>query len=179
MPPKPIQGKQSNEPPSKDELQTSPAERDQAKNFYQNSGRAAFLQELVDDDINHATRNRYDVLQKLFGAQSRNLKLSFLQEKDIDFLESLFHDSKLNHMMSQPSYEYGFDDQHAFNQARMLLRASIRRGIGGSKDQMNERLALTTNMQLQDQRQSLETNTPGMIGRIKQAVTGNNQNRRR
>jgi len=153
-------------------FQEDPASLDQAENLYTASGQAAYLKELVDDDINHTAQKRYQEIRNLFAVTSRNVKLSFLEEEDIDYLESLFHDAKLNKMMNEPAYKYDEDDQHTYNQMRMLLRASIRRGIGGDKDQMNERLALTTNISHGTQQQELSTDSPGRLQRIKQAFTG-------
>jgi len=168
-----VENYQTHEAQDDEVFEENPEDLEQAETLYRDGGQAQFLRELLEDDVPRKSKQRYQALQKLFGAQSRNIKLSFLKEADIDFLESLFHDAKLNHMMSQPSYDYDFDDQHAFNQARMLIRASIRRGQGGNKDQMNERMALTTSVNRLDKEQTLNANdTPGRLTRFKQAFTG-------
>jgi len=111
--------------------------------FNQSNSIPKILKWYAEEDFDDEFKKK-DVYKNFWATFNKNLKLSFVQEKDKFEFETDFMQSYLSYLMTMPSYKYEFSDMIDLENVRMHWRATLTRSIGTNAGVVNERTMQAT-----------------------------------
>lgn len=129
-------------------LQGNYEDLNQAQDLFQMQDMAKLVRTYLEEDIPEDIK-KTRVYNEMWAVLGRTIKLSFLDESDVQDFEFLYDECKINYVMSKPSYEFTFEDMQLLDQLRIYFLAALKRAKGVSQHRMNERTLLATQISQQ------------------------------
>lgn len=125
------------------ELQKQLNEEEENSLFNQSGSIPKILKWYAEEDFDDEFKKK-EVYKNFWATFNKNLKLSFIQEKDRFDFECDFMQSSLTYLMTIPNYKYKFNDMIDLENVRMHWRATMTRSIGTNTGRVNERTMQAT-----------------------------------
>lgn len=112
-----------------------------AKNLFENQDMVKLVETYLDVEVPEKFKN-HPIISEFWAIQGKNIKLTFLENSDVEDFEILFEQSILNYLMSKPAYQYTFEDEQILDQFRLFFIAALKRSVGTGQHKFNERIIL-------------------------------------
>lgn len=116
-----------------------PDEAEDNKSLFQNNDMVGLIREYLSVDIPKEMKE-HKLIQQFWAILSKDIKLTFLEQDDIEDFELLFDQSMLNFLMSTPAYEFSNEDEQILDQFRIYFIAALKRSQGTKNHRFNERI---------------------------------------
>jgi hypothetical protein len=113
----------------------------QSEDLFKSQDMVKLIKTYLDEEAPLEMRENC-IYKYMWGTLSKSIKLTFLTEKDFDYFESMFNQSKITYLMSIPANKYSFQDMLLFDQLKIIYLCAIKRSIGSSTHKFNERIIL-------------------------------------
>lgn len=121
-------------------------ELENSKSQFVQPGAGDMLKAYLDEEVPFDIR-KTDLYQQFWAATGHTLQLTFIREDDIEYFEYLWRISKINFLMSVPSYKIRTKELQLLNQLHIHFIAAIRRSVGSKTHITNERTAQQSSIQ--------------------------------
>lgn len=133
-----------------------------AEDLYSGQDMSKLVKTYLDENIPEEFK-KGDLNKQFWSIMGNSIKLAFLNGEDQEDMEALFNISKYAYIMSKPTYEYTWNDDHALKQMRLHFIISAKRAIGSPNHRLNERTMLATqiNQQIRSNTETMRSSSSG------------------
>ncbi len=126
-----------------EQLYGDPNEWKNSQNLFEGQDMSKLVKTYLEEQIPDQFKET-ELYKHFWAVLGNTIKLTFLNEKDEEFLEIMFEQTKITYIMSKPARKFTFYESQMLEQLKIYFMAACKRAIGSPGHRLNERTIIAT-----------------------------------